>query len=287
MTDQASGPVAGLASMRSFLPRDNILLFAACILAIHVFMAVFAPLIVPYPPEQMSFAETSQAPSWAHPFGTDRYGRDMLSRTIMGGQLTLAFGFGSVAICFLIGLPAGLISAYYGGIVDQIIMRIMDILMSFPTLLLGLLILTIAGPDLFNLIVAVGIVYCPRTTRVVRAAALSLTHATFIEAAKARAEPSFYIVVRELLPCAWGAIIVELCIRLGYSILLGASFNYLGLGVQPPAADWGLLVYEARVQMFTAPWTVIFPILFIISLVASLNLVGDSIDERLKEGAVE
>ena len=287
MTDQTSGPVAGVASMRSFLPRDNILLFAACVLKINVILAVFAPLIIPYPPEQMSFAATSQAPSWAHPFGTDRYGRDMLSRTIMGGQLTLAFGFGSVAICFLIGLPAGLISAYYGGVVDQIIMRIMDVLMSFPTLLLGLLILTIAGPDLFNLIVAVGIVYCPRTTRVVRAAALSLTHATFIEAAKARAEPSLYIIVRELLPCAWGAIIVELCIRLGYSILLGASFNYLGLGVQPPAADWGLLVYEARVQMFAAPWTVIFPILFIISLVASLHLVGDSIDERLKEGVVE
>jgi peptide/nickel transport system permease protein len=180
-----------------------------------------------------------------------------------------------------------LISAYYGGIVDQVIMRIMDILMSFPTLLLGLLILTISGPDLINLIIAVGIVYCPRTTRVVRSAALTVMHSTFIEAAKARGEPDLYIIFREVLPCAWGAIIVEFCIRLGYSILLGASFNYLGLGIQPPAADWGLLVYEARPQMFTAPWTMIFPTLFIVSLVAALNLVGDAIDERLKSGSHE
>ncbi|MCL4767493.1 MAG: ABC transporter permease [Hyphomicrobiaceae bacterium] len=272
--------------MRRPLWRDPVFVGAGTVLLIHVFLALLAPLIIPYPPDQMSFSATLQPPSLEHWFGTDRYGRDLLSRVIMGGQLTLAFGFGSVAMCLLIGLPAGLISAYYGGLVDQVIMRTMDILMSFPTLLLGLLILIIAGPDLGNLIIAVGIVYCPRTTRVVRAAALTVRHSAFIEAAQARGESSAYIIVRELLPCAWGAIIVEICIRLGYAILLGASFNYLGLGVQPPAADWGLLVHEARSQMLRAPWTAIFPILFITTLVSSLHLLGDTIDERLKEGDV-
>jgi peptide/nickel transport system permease protein len=278
----SAGPVA--VSLGRSLWRDPIFVGAGMLVLIHVFLAVFAPLIVPYPPNEMSFSATLQPPSLEHWFGTDRYGRDLLSRVIMGGQLTLAFGFGSVAMCLLIGLPAGLVSAYYGGVVDQVIMRVMDILMSFPTLLLGLLILIIAGPDLGNLIFAVGLVYCPRTTRVVRSAALTVRHSTFIEAAQARGESAAYIIVRELLPCAWGAIIVEICIRLGYAILLGASFNYLGLGVQPPAADWGLLVHEARPQMLQAPWTVIFPILFITTLVSSLHLLGDAIDERLKEG---
>lgn len=279
-----SGADAETSPLQRPIWHDGVFVAAGSILLAHVLLAAFAALIVPYPPDQMNYSVVLQPPSLDHWFGTDRYGRDLLARVLMGGQLTLAFGFGSVAICFLIGLPAGLASAYYGGLVDQVIMRIMDVLMSFPTLLLGLLILIIAGPDLGNLILAVGIVYCPRTTRVVRAAAITIRHSTFIEAAKARGESAPYIIVRELLPCAWGAIIVEFCIRLGYAILLGASFNYLGLGVQPPAADWGLLVHEARPQMLRAPWTAIFPILFITTLVASLHLLGDAIDERLKGG---
>jgi len=267
------------------LRRDPVFIAALAVLVAHVVLALGATVFSPYAYDAMSFDAVMKAPSAAHWFGTDRYGRDVLSRVLVGGRITLAFGFGAVAICFLIGLPAGLIAAYFGGLVDQVIMRIMDVLMSFPTLLLGLLILIIAGPNLGNLILAVGLVYCPRTTRVVRSAALSVRHAPFIEAAQARGEGAAYIIVRELLPCAWGPIIVEFCIRLGYAILLGASFNYLGLGVQPPAADWGALIQEARSYMLRAPWTAIFPILFISSLVASLHLLGDAVDEWLKGGA--
>ncbi len=264
------------------LLRDPIFLCAAGIVLAHVLLALFATVVAPYPYDQMNLQAAMQGPSGAHWFGTDRYGRDVLSRVLFGGSITLAFGFGAVGVCFLIGLPAGLVAAYFGGWVDQVVMRVMDILMSFPTLLLGLLILIIAGPNLFNLILAVGLVYSPRTTRVVRAAALAVRHSPFIEAAQARGEGAAYIIVRELLPCAWGPIIVEACIRLGYAILLGASFNYLGLGVQPPAADWGSLVQEARAYMLRAPWAVLFPIMFIGSLVACLHLLGDAVDERLK-----
>lgn len=264
------------------LLREPLFVAALAVLVVHVLLAIFATYAAPYPYDQMHFDAVMKSPSVAHWFGTDRYGRDVLSRVVYGGRITLAFGFGSVLVCFLIGLPAGLVAAYYGGLVDQVIMRMMDVVMSFPTLLLGLLILIIAGPNLGNLILAVGLVYCPRTARVVRSAALAVRHSAFIEAAQARGEAGAYIMVRELLPCAWGPIIVELCIRLGYAILLGASFNYLGLGVQPPAADWGALVQEARSYMLTAPWTVISPIVFISTLVAALHLLGDAIDERLK-----
>ncbi len=264
------------------LLKDPVFIGAVAVLVIHVVLALFANNVAPYPFDQMHFDTVMKAPSLEHWFGTDRYGRDVFSRVVYGGQITLDFGFGAVAVCFLVGLPAGLVAAYFGGIIDQVIMRIMDVLMSFPTLLLGLLILIIAGPNLVNLILAVGLVYCPRTTRVVRSAALAVRHSTFIEAAQARGERAPYIIVRELLPCAWGPIIVEFCIRLGYAILLGASFNYLGLGVQPPAADWGALIQEARSYMLRAPWTVIFPIVFISTLVASLHLLGDALDEWLK-----
>jgi peptide/nickel transport system permease protein len=264
------------------LLKDTAFVATGLILVVHVLLALLGPMIAPYPHDQMQLTSTLQPPSLDHWFGTDRYGRDIFSRVVIGGQITLAFGFGAVAVCFLIGLPAGLISAYFGGVVDQVIMRVMDVLMSFPTLLLGLLILIIAGPNLVNLILAVGLVYCPRTTRVVRSAAITIRRAPFVEAAEARGESAAYIIAREILPSAWGPIIVEFCIRLGYAILLGASFNYLGLGVQPPAADWGALVHEARPHMLRAPWLAIFPIIFISTLVASLHILGDSIDERIK-----
>ncbi|MGE3149578.1 MAG: ABC transporter permease [Pseudorhodoplanes sp.] len=282
--DEAVKRTDSLAALRALVFKDPIVTCALVILLFHIVLAIVAPLIVPYPPNDMNYGATLQPPSLQHWFGTDRYGRDVLSRVFVGGQITMIFGIGSVLICLAIGIPAGLTAAYFGGYIDQIIMRGMDILMSFPTVLLALLVMIIAGPDLTTLTLAIGLVYCPRTTRVVRSAAISLHEAPFVEAARARGESSLYVMMREILPVAWGPIIVEICIRLGYAILLGASLNYLGLGVQPPEADWGALVYEARPQMMTAPWIVLFPILFIVSLVASLHLVGDGIDAMLKEG---
>ncbi|TWG53205.1 ABC transporter permease [Aminobacter sp. J44] len=275
----AAGPLTVAASV---VLRDRILFTALLVLTCHLVLAATADFITPYSPEAMSFSDILKPPSWAHWFGTDRYGRDVLARTLFGGQITLAFGFGAVIVCLLIGLPVGLAAAYYGGWIDQLLMRVMDVLMSFPTVLLGLLILIVAGPDLSTLILAVGLVYSPRTTRVVRGAALALRDAVFIDAARARGERDTYIMLKEILPLCLGPIIVEVCIRLGYAILLGASLNYLGLGVQPPAADWGSLIFEARPQMLQAPWTAFFPILFISTLVASLHLVGDGIDAALK-----
>jgi ABC-type dipeptide/oligopeptide/nickel transport system permease subunit len=267
--------------MRKLL-RDPVFVIAALLLLAHVFLATFGTQLAPYPFDQMNFGSRLVKPEAGHWFGTDSFGRDVLSRVLVGGKITLQFGFGAVAVCFAIGLPVGLISAYHGGWVDQVLMRIMDVLMSFPTLLLGLLILIIAGPNIVNLILAVGLVYCPRTARMVRGAALEVRNATYIEAAQARGESASYIMIHELLPSAAGPILVEFCIRLSYAILLGASFNYLGLGVQPPEADWGALVQEARSTMLLAPWTVIFPILFISTLVAPLHLMGDRIDEYFK-----
>lgn len=266
----------------SKLIRDPVFVGAALLLLLHVVLATFGTQLAPYPFDKMDFGSRLTPPDAQHWFGTDNFGRDVLSRVLVGGRITLQFGFGAVAVSFAIGLPIGLTSAYFGGWVDQTLMRLMDILMSFPTLLLGLLILIIAGPNMINLILAVGLVYCPRTARMVRGAALAVRHSTYIEAAQARGESAHYIMVRELLPSCAGPILVEFCIRLSYAILLGASFNYLGLGVQPPAADWGALVQEARSVMMLAPWTVAFPIIFISTLVAPLHLLGDRVDEWFK-----
>lgn len=266
----------------SRLLRDPVFVVVSFLLFLHVVLATFGTQLAPFPFDKMDFGARMASPNSNHWFGTDSFGRDVLSRVLVGGKITLQFGFGAVFVCFLIGLPIGLISAYFGGWVDQTLMRVMDVLMSFPTLLLGLLILIIAGPNIVNLILAVGLAYCPRTARMVRGAALAVRNSTYIEAAEARGESSIYIMVHELLPSCAGSILVEFCIRLSYAILLGASFNYLGLGVQPPAADWGALVQEARSTMMLAPWTVVFPILFISTLVAPLHLLGDRIDEWFK-----
>jgi len=266
------------------LYKDPVFVVAAGVILLHIFLALFGGWLAPFPYDEMRFMSTLQAPDSTHWFGTDQYGRDMLSRVLAGVHITLLFGFGAVFVCFLIGLPVGLVSAYYGGWVDQLCMRLMDILMSFPTLLLGMLILVIAGADMTSLIIAVGLVYCPRTARMVRTAALEVRQSAYIEAAQARGEGGFYVMFKELLPSAIGPILVEFCIRLSYAILLGASFNYLGLGVQPPQADWGALVQEARSTMLMAPWTALFPILFISTLVAPLHLMADRIDDHLKGG---
>ena len=261
---------------------DKVFWFALGVLAVHVAIAIAAPLIMPYDPYKMHFNTILQDPSVTYWFGTDQFGRDVFSRVLAGGRTTMLFGLGSIALCLLIAVPIGMISGYVGGRTDAMLMRVMDIVMSFPSVLLGLLILVISGSSMLNLVIAIGIVYAPRTGRVVRSAVLAMRHSDFIQAAHARGERLPYILLIEILPCIQGPLIVEICIRLGYAILLGASFNYLGVGIQPPAADWGALISESRAAMVIAPWIIVFPALFLVSLVIALNLVGDGISKMLE-----
>ena len=222
-----------------------------------------------------------QPPSVPHPFGTDEFGRDVLSRVLAGGHLSLATGFGAMAISLLVGVPLGLLAAFHRGVVQEIIMRSVDLLISLPPILLGLLVLAVTPPSLAKTIAAVGLVYVPIMVRLTRAVALGLLEEDFVQAARARGEGAVPILWHEILPNAWPPIIVECGLRVTFAILLGSALSFLGLGPQPPASEWGLMIAEGRNFLTQAPWVCLAPGLCLCVLLVSVNLVGEGLREKL------
>ncbi|WP_340108285.1 ABC transporter permease [Pikeienuella sp. HZG-20] len=253
-----------------------------------VVLALLAPLIAPYPYDEMSILTRLKPPSGAHWFGTDDFGRDVFSRTLIGARLSLFMGFGATLICFAIGVPLGLLAGYSNRRVDEIIMRAMDVLMSFPPILLGLLILSVTPPSLWKAMIAVGIVYVPAIVRLTRGVTLEIAQEEFIVAARARDDGLFYILFREILPNAWPPLIVEAGLRVTFAILLGAALSFLGMGAQPPSSDWGLMISDARPYLESAPWIAIAPGLAMSVTVIGISLLGDGLrvvlDPRLQAG---
>jgi peptide/nickel transport system permease protein len=244
-------------------------------------LSLLAPWIAPHPWDTISIRTRFQPPSTTYWFGTDDYGRDVLSRLLMGGRLSLAMGIGATLISVLIGVPAGLAAGYFGGKVDELLMRVADVLMAIPAIMLGLLVLAVTPPALWKTAVAVGFVYVPLIARVARSVTLGLANVEFVEAARARAESAAYILFREILPNAWPPLIVEASLRVTYAILLGSALSFLGLGAQPPSSDWGLMISEARAFIDRAPWIALAPGFAMCLLVVGINLIGDGLRERL------
>ena len=251
------------------------------ITGVIVAFALLAPVIAPYPFDEMSILTRLKPPSAAHWFGTDDFGRDVFSRTLIGAQYSLLIGFGATLISFAIGVPLGLLSGYSSGRVDEAIMRLMDILMSFPPILLGLLILTVTPPSLSKAMIAVGIVYVPAIVRLARSVTLEIAQEEFIQAARARDDSTAYILFREILPNAWPPLIVEAGLRVTFAILLGAAFSFLGMGAQPPSSDWGLMISDARPYLESAPWIVLAPGIAMSLTVIGINLFGDGLRQAL------
>ena len=251
------------------------------IVGVIVILSLLAPWIAPHPWDTISIRTRFQAPSMTFWLGTDDYGRDVLSRLLMGGRLSLAMGIGATVISVLFGVPAGLVAGYFGGKVDEALMRIADVLMAIPAIMLGLLVLAVTPPALWKTAVAVGFVYVPLIARVARSVTLGLANVEFVEAARARAESSAHILFREILPNAWPPLIVEASLRVTYAILLGSALSFLGLGAQPPSSDWGLMISEARAFIERAPWIALAPGLAMCLLVIGINLIGDGLRERL------
>jgi peptide/nickel transport system permease protein len=251
-------------------------------------LAALAPLIAPYPYDEMSVLTRLKPPSAAHWLGTDDFGRDVLSRTLMGARLSLFMGFGATMICLALGVPIGLLSGYARGRLDELIMRAMDVLMSFPPILLGLLILAVTPPNLWKATVAVGVVYVPSIVRLTRSATLEIAQEEFILAARARGDGTWYILLREILPNAWPLLAVEAGLRATFAVLLGAALSFLGIGAQPPSSDWGLMISDARPFLETAPWIVLAPGIAMSVTVIGINLLGDGLrqifDPELRVG---
>ncbi|KRE06737.1 peptide ABC transporter permease [Bosea sp. Root381] len=221
------------------------------------------------------------APNATYWLGTDEYGRDVLSRLLMGARLSIAMGVAATVVSLAIGVPMGLAAGYFRGWTDEVLMRLADILMAVPPIMLGLLVLAVTPPALWKTALAVGFVYIPLIARIARSVTLTLANEEFIQAAKARAESNWYILFREILPNAWPPLLVEASLRVTYAILLGSALSFLGLGAQPPSSDWGLMISEARSFIDRAPWIALAPGIAMCVLVIGINLLGDGARERL------
>lgn len=257
------------------------LVWGAAILAGVLFVAVAGPSISPYPYDQMQIMHRFAPPSAAHWLGTDEFGRDVLSRLLHGARLSLFMGVGATAISLAVGVPLGLIAGYVRGWAEEVTMRAVDVMISVPPIMLGLLILAVTSPSVWKSTAAVGLVYVPIMVRLTRGVTLELAGEEFVDAARARGERGWYILFSELLPNAWPPIIVEAALRVTFAILLGAALSFLGLGVQPPASDWGLMIAEARPFIHQAPWIAVGPGAALVVTVIAINLLGDGLRERL------
>ncbi len=246
-----------------------------------VLLGLLAPWISPHPWDTISMRTRFVPPSATYWFGTDEYGRDVLSRLLMGTRLSLTMGVSATLVSLAVGVPMGLAAGYFRGWIDEALMRLADVLMAVPPIMLGLLVLAVTPPALWKTALAVGFVYIPPIARLARSVTLTLANEEFIQAAKARAESNSYILFREILPNAWPPLIVEASLRVTYAILLGSALSFLGLGAQPPSSDWGLMISEARSFIDRAPWIALAPGFAMCLLVIGINLLGDGARERL------
>lgn len=246
-----------------------------------VLVAILGETVAPYDPTTPHVVDRFDGPGGKFLLGTDHLGRDLLSRVILGGRTSLLLGFGATALALVLGVPIGLTAGYAKGRVDEVLMRIMDIIMSVPTLLLGLLILVVLPSSIYTVILAIGVVYAPRIARVTRSATLSVSEEEYVMAAKARGESHTYILFREILPNVTGPVVVEGSVRVGYAIMIGTSLSFLGLGTGPPNPDWGFMIATAREYIYTTPWFLIWPSLALLLTVMATNLIGDGLRDVL------
>ena len=282
-------PAQTLAEAAPKRPRKPMSLQMKMGLAITGFILIvglLAPWIAPHPWDTISMKTRFLPPSTTYWLGTDEYGRDVLSRLLMGTRLSLALGFSATFVSLLIGVPIGLAAGYLRGNADEALMRLCDVLMAVPPIMLGLLVLAVTPPALWKTALVVGFVYIPPIARLARSVTLQLANEEFIQAARARSESHAYILFREIMPNAWPPLIVEASLRVTYAILLGSALSFLGLGAQPPSSDWGLMIAEARTFIDRAPWIALAPGLALCMLVVGVNLLGDGarelLDPRLK-----
>ncbi len=272
---------------RSF-KRDKAALLGSVMVMVLLFIAIFCPLIVPHDPLATAPDKLLSAPGTeGYLLGSDRFGRDQLSRLMYGTRTSMLISFGSVLISVIAGLVIGLVSGYYGGKLDNIIMRCVDVVFAFPVILLALVVIAIAGPSMANLLFTIGFIYSVRTARVTRGSVLTVKEKDFIEAARSMGTGDVGIMFYFVLPNIIAPVIVQATFFLSLAIQIEAALSFLGLGTQPPIPSWGLMLNESRRFMEIAPWLAIFPGLAIIFAVLAFNLMGDglrnALDPRLSQ----
>lgn len=260
---------------------NRLAVIGLAVLAVLVIVAIFAPLIAPYDINDVNISERFSPPSGDYLFGTDELGRDIFSRVVIAARVSLRVGFIAVGIALAVGVPIGLVSGYYGGGVDSFLMRVMDVLFSFPAILLAIAILAVLGPGVGNAMVAIGIVYTPIFARITRGSVLSVKNQVFVTAARSLGAKDGRILRTHILPNVVAPIIVQTSLSLAFAILSEAALSFLGLGVQPPDPAWGRMLADGRSFFQDAPWMAIFPGIAILFTVMAFNFVGDGLRDAL------
>ncbi|MCB0073873.1 MAG: ABC transporter permease [Caldilineaceae bacterium] len=273
------GSWAAPGSTAWYFRRDRMAMLSLIFLLLVLLGALFAPLLTPYPEQgrgEPNIAEKFQPPSLAHPLGTDALGRDMWARLLFGARTSLTVGLAVVALSALVGTLLGALAGYFGGWIDEVIMRITDIFLAFPPLLLAIVVATALGPSLRNMVLAIALSWWPWYTRIVRGQAVSLRERNFVEAARSMGVGDLTIIRRHILPNVLAPVGVQATLDLGAAILTAAGLSFLGLGTQPPTADWGVMVNEGRQYMLSGRWWIAtFAGLAIFLTSMAFNLLGD------------
>jgi len=267
--------------VRAQLARNRGAMAGLTLLAVAIGVALGAPWLAPYDPTFQDLLHPLQPPSRAHPFGTDEVGRDVLSRVIYGSRLSLSVGLISVGIGGTAGVTLGLVSGFYGGWLDDVILRIMDLLLAFPGILLALAIVAVLGPGLYNVMLAVGIAATPSFTRVTRGQTLAIRAMDYVTGARAIGCTSVRIMWRYILPNVLPSVIVLATLGLAWAILAASGLSFLGLGAQPPTPEWGAMLSFGRAYLRQAWWITTFPGLAIMVTVLGMNMLGDGLRDAL------
>lgn len=254
---------------------------SAVFLLLMVAGALSAPFLSPFPGDQQDLSAMNQPPSETHLFGTDEFGRDVLSRMMTGARTSLSVGITAVGISVLLGLVLGAVCGYFGGILDRIVMVAVDLTWSFPEILIALMLIAIVGPGLKGVVLAIAIAYLAQFARLTRTQIISLKGETYVEATVSLGAGHTHILFAHLLPNALGPVLVAAMLATGDAIILEATFGFFGLGVQPPAPSWGAMMSSGTAQLFVAPWVLLLPGLAVALTVVSLNLFGDAVIKAL------
>lgn len=287
VTIKSPAPPSGFQAFWSAFRENRGAVIGLSVVVFVVLVAIFAPLLAPHDPLEQIKGATKLPPFWvsgADPrfwLGTDAVGRDMLSRLMYGARISLFIGLSVMLVSMLVGIMLGLAAAWFGGIVDVVIIRVMDLIMAIPSLVLAILVIAIIGPGLTNTIVAVTIVYMPRYVRLVRASALAELSKDYVTAAKVSGVRPFRLMTATVLPNCLAPLNVQAALGVSDAILEAAGLGFLGLGAQPPTPEWGSMLADTRDLMMSHPWVMAFPGLCILVTVLAINLMGDGLRDAL------
>jgi len=280
LTDQLPPPQSRVAAVWSFL-ADPKAAVGATILTLLILMALFAGVIAPYDPTLQNFDESLVNPSSDHLLGTDRLGRDVFSRIIHGSRISLRIGFIAVGIAAVVGLPLGILAGFFGGWVDEVLMRLTDSMIAFPNLIFLLGVVAVLGPGVVNVMIALGLNSFPIYARLIRAQSLSIKERDFVTAARSLGASNSRIIAKHILPNAAQPLVVQGSLALGTAVLAESGLSFLGIGIEPPTPTWGVIISEGFPVIRTNWWISVAPGFFIVAFVFSVNLMGDRLRDVL------